>query len=37
VERPDGIETSEVAWFEPAAVVGLSLTPVTHAVLERLL
>jgi len=37
VERPDGIETSEVRWFQPAELDGLPLTPIARTVLTRLL
>jgi ADP-ribose pyrophosphatase YjhB (NUDIX family) len=35
--RPDGLETSEVAWHEPATLETLPMTPLTRAVLDRVL
>jgi ADP-ribose pyrophosphatase YjhB (NUDIX family) len=36
-ERPDGVETSEVAWHEPSELASLPLTPLSRAVLDRIL
>ena len=35
--RPDGLETSEVGWYEPAALASLPLTPLSRAVLRHIL
>jgi 8-oxo-dGTP pyrophosphatase MutT (NUDIX family) len=35
--RPDGVETADVRWFEPAEVSGLRLTPGVREALVRLL
>lgn len=35
--RPDGLETSEVGWYEPAALESLPLTPLSRAVLRHIL
>jgi ADP-ribose pyrophosphatase YjhB (NUDIX family) len=36
-ERPDGLETSEVAWYEPSALEALPMTRLSRAVLEHIL
>jgi len=35
--RPDGLETSEVAWWEMSALEELPLTPLSRAVLRQIL